>query len=250
MKVARDLMVEIPVLRFNDYITKARQILRDDIFRELYVRDEKNSLMGYIDITDVLRVIDTKSNVTIEGYIKEAAAITPETSLEEVAITIRREMSNSAVVVDGNGLVQGAILLSDLFPILLTRHELQGTVADSMSPHVISCQPDDSIQKIYTLIIESGYAAFPVEKNGAIIGMISRSDLLKKGKVLKSVGNSSKTSVESVMTTPAIVVLPADGIDIAAKKMAKHNISRLPVVDEGRIVGILDRHDVLKALTL
>jgi CBS domain-containing protein len=83
-----------------------------------------------------------------------------------------------------------------------------------------------------------------------LIGMISRSDLLKKGKVLKSIGNNSKSSVEGIMTTPAIDVSPFEGIDIAAKKMAKHNISRLPVTEEGRIVGILDRHDVLKALTL
>ena len=37
MKTARDFMLEIPVLTFHDGITKARQILRDDRFREAYV---------------------------------------------------------------------------------------------------------------------------------------------------------------------------------------------------------------------
>ena len=73
MKVASNLMVKIPVLRYDDHVTKARSVLRDDVFRELYVVDEKNRLMGYLDISDVLRVVDTKSNITIKGFVREAA---------------------------------------------------------------------------------------------------------------------------------------------------------------------------------
>ena len=73
MKCAQDFMIEVPVLKFDDQITKARQILRDDGFREVYVTDAKKALLGYIDITDALRVTATKSNVTVEGYVKDAA---------------------------------------------------------------------------------------------------------------------------------------------------------------------------------
>ena len=41
MKTAQDFMIGIPVLKYNDQITKARQILRDDRFREVYVVDAK-----------------------------------------------------------------------------------------------------------------------------------------------------------------------------------------------------------------
>jgi hypothetical protein len=41
MKVASNLMVEIPTLRYDEYVTKARSVLRDDVFRELYIVDEK-----------------------------------------------------------------------------------------------------------------------------------------------------------------------------------------------------------------
>lgn len=40
MKSAQDFKIEIPVLKFSDQITKARQILRDDQFREVYVVDD------------------------------------------------------------------------------------------------------------------------------------------------------------------------------------------------------------------
>jgi CBS domain-containing protein len=64
MKTAQDFIIEIPVLKNNDQITKARQILRDDRFREVYVVDAKKNLLGYMDLTDGLRVTATKSNVT------------------------------------------------------------------------------------------------------------------------------------------------------------------------------------------
>ena len=46
MKTAQDFIVEIPVLKPGDQITKARQILRDDRFREVYVVDAKKTLQN------------------------------------------------------------------------------------------------------------------------------------------------------------------------------------------------------------
>jgi CBS domain-containing protein len=46
MKTAQDFILEIPVLKPGDQITKARQILRDDRFREVYVVDAKKTCSG------------------------------------------------------------------------------------------------------------------------------------------------------------------------------------------------------------
>ncbi|NYT04943.1 MAG: CBS domain-containing protein [Methanomicrobiales archaeon] len=250
MKVARDLLIEIPVLRHTEYITKARQILRDEIFREIYVVTEKNGLLGYIDATDVLRVTETKSNVTVEGYVKEASAVLPDTSLEDVARAVRTMGTDSAPVIDENGSLLGAIMLSGLFPILIRRQELRGKVLDRMERRVVSCNPGDTINKIYSLIVESGYCAFPVVRNRALIGMLSRSDILRNGRIRKTLDNASKVTVESVMTTPALSISPDDDIEKAAEMLAGYDVSRLPVVADGMLVGIIDRHDVLKALSL
>ncbi|MFA6226208.1 MAG: hypothetical protein WC620_08575 [Methanoregula sp.] len=85
MKTAQDFILEIPVLKNNDQITKARHILRDDRFREVYVVDAKKNILGYIDLTDGLRVTTTKSNVTVEGFVKDAPMVNPEDSIELVA---------------------------------------------------------------------------------------------------------------------------------------------------------------------
>ena len=100
MKTAESVMVKVPVLSLTDHITRARQILRDDVYREVYVQDEKKHLAGYVDITDALRITDTRSNVTVEGFLKDAVSVSPVDTLEKVAVVIRDATTDSAAVVE------------------------------------------------------------------------------------------------------------------------------------------------------
>lgn len=248
MKTAQDFMIGIPVLKYNDQITKARQILRDDRFREVYVVDAKKNLLGYIDITDGLRVTATKSNVTVEGYIKDAPAVGPGDTLEQVARVMRDYETDSVVLVDTNNHIIGGVLLSDVFPVITSRHELHGTVASQMTTDVIIATPTDTIQKIYTMIIESGISAFPVVKKKRIVGIISRRDLIQTRRVQSVIARHAHTTIEEIMSKNVITIGADEPIGSAAELLVKHDVSRLPVIDGGRIVGIVDRHDVLRSL--
>jgi CBS domain-containing protein len=151
-------------------------------------------------------------------------------------------------VVDEHERVIGGVRLPDIFPVIASRHSLGGKVADYMSRDVVSCDAEDSVQKIYNLIVESGYSAIPVMKKRRLVGIISRSDLLRDGRWRPAREGPAKTKVENVMTTPVITVSPGDELQQAAGIMVKHDISRLPVLDGDHLAGILDRHDVLKAV--
>jgi CBS domain-containing protein len=246
MIVAADLMVEIPALRYDDHVTKARSILRDDVFREVYIVDDRDKLLGYIDISDVLRVVDTKSNITVEGFVREAAQVTPDTPLTEVSNAILNARTNSAAVVDKDAAYLGGVLFSEIFPVLLSQRVNDGRVKDAMSHHPVTCSPGDPVHRIYTLIVASGFNSFPVVHKDRVIGIISRRDLLRAGKVRTSVKNQADTTVERVMTTPVITVTPDDSLATAGRLMVEHDVSMLPVVDEKkRLVGVIDRHDIL-----
>ncbi|MCQ8893691.1 MAG: CBS domain-containing protein [Methanolinea sp.] len=248
MKTARDFMVEVPVFRDDEKVTRVRSVLREDVNREAFVQDTRGKLLGYVDISDILRVPSTRSDVTIEGFIKEIIPAHTGDSLETVIGLISKNNTDSVPVVDAQGQVIGGVRLADIFPVVTTRHPLRGTVGEFMSRNVVECEAEEPIHRIYNLILESGYSAFPVVKKKRLIGIISRRDLLRDGRWRPSLEGPSKTRVESVMTTPVITVSPGDELQQAASMMVKHDISRLPVVEEEKLVGILDRHDVLKAV--
>ena len=244
MRTAQDFILEIPVLKPGDLITRARQILRDDRFREIYVADVKKNLLGYIDITDGLRVTATKSNITIEGFVKEAPMVHPADSIEVAARAMRSYRTDSAAVVDPEPRSAGGVLLSDLFPVIISRHELHGTVESRMSPAVVTLAQDDEIPKAYARIMESGFTAFPVLKKKRLVGIVSRRDLIGSRRVRGVIAEHGSTPVESIMTTDVVTIAPGEPVSAAAELLVKHDVSRLPVLDGNLLVGIIDRHDV------
>ena len=248
MKTAQDFILEIPVLKPGDLITKARQILRDDRFREVYVADAKKNLLGYIDITDGLRVTATKSNVTLEGFIKEAPRVRPGDSVEAAARAMRSYRTDSAAVVDPEPHVAGGLLLADIFPVIISRSELHGSVESRMSRRVVALAQEDEIPKVYARIVESGFTAFPVLKKKNLVGIVSRRDLIGSKRVRAVIADHARTPVGTIMTTNVVTIAPGEPVSAAAELLVKHDVSRLPVLDGGRLVGVIDRHDVLASL--
>jgi len=249
MKTAQDFMLEVPVLKFNDQITKARQILRDNRFREVYVVDAKKNLLGYIDLTDGLRVTATKSNVTVEGFVKDAPMVSPADPIEKAAVSMREYKTDSVAVVDPRPVIVGGVLLSDVFPVIISRNRLQGTVDAIMTRDVTVASPKDTVQKIYTMIVESGFSAFPVVKKKRIVGLISRRDLIRTRRVQSVIAQHAHTTIEELMSKDVISIGPYETISSAAELLVKHDVSRLPVIDGDHIVGIVDRHDILAGLS-
>jgi len=248
MKTAQDFIVEIPVLKPSDRITKARQILRDDRFREVYVVDAKKGLLGYIDITDGLRVTATKSDVTVEGFVRDAPAANPVDTVEQVAGMMKQFRTDSAAVVTEKKQVAGGVLLADIFPVIISKNELRGPVSHYMTKKVVSVQPSDSIQKVYTHIMDSGFAAFPVVEKKKLAGIISRRDLISHTRARPALAQHSNATVGDLMTRDVFSVSPDEQISTAAELLVMHDISLLPVVDRDQLVGVINRHDVLAAL--
>ncbi len=248
MKSAADLLCEVPLLRSDDRVTRARSVLRDDHYRELFVVDERGALVGYIDISDVLRVAATRSNVTLDGFVREAPSVAPDASLEQIGALLREARTDSVAVLGPDRRVLGGVLLTGIFPILVSRHAPRGTVEERMSTRVVTVEADDPVSRVLALVTETGYSAFPVMKRRQLVGMVSRRDLLSSGRTRR--GADGGLDVEALMSTPAITISPDAAVCDATALLCRHDISRLPVVDGTKVVGILDRHDVLGGLLL
>jgi CBS domain-containing protein len=66
--------------------------------------------------------------------------------------------------------------------------------------------------------------------------------------VRSAIAHHAHTTIEDAMTTDVVTIGPGEEIATAAELLVKHDISLLPVLEEGVLVGVVNRHDVLAAL--
>lgn len=86
----------------------------------------------------------------------------------------------------------------------------------------------------------------PVVEKGLLVGIISATDVLK---VARS-GGIEDVAVEDVMTREVASVQKTDSAVSAAKIMVEKGINRLPVVENRRVIGIVTRDDIIKAVAI
>lgn len=141
-----------------------------------------------------------------------------------------------------------------------------------MSTEVISVGPDTPVEAIAALLVEHRISAVPViEADGRLLGMVSQSDLLrllesetegggKRSWWLSLVGSGEEQAHEQlkwhgrvareVMTSPVVTVEPSTSIAELARRLETQGIKRVPVIADGRVVGIVSRGDLLRVFTL
>lgn len=238
----------------STFLTKARQIIRDNHVRALPVVNSKGIVLGIITNQDMLRVTSTRSNVTISGFVEKVPPVTGQMDILDAARLMLRERRTLLPVVESEEkpVLKGVVSLLDVFKNIDLGKVPDKPVSDIMTRKVVTTQPDDPITKIWDLMVEKDFTGLPVLKEGKLIGMITRFDMLKGtariGKESeRRPSDSMQMPVEKFMRSPLFSVKPEDSIKTAIELMLKHDVGRMSVVDEGKLVGIVDRNDLIKS---
>lgn len=132
-------------------------------------------------------------------------------------------------------------------------------VKDLMTPDVLTLAPNTSVREAAELLATEHVSGAPVVRLGKIIGMVSSRDLLEFIAALPADpdavsgglehGILDDHTVEEAMTRgPLTTIEPEAPASKAAELMHGEHIHRLPVVDAGRIVGIISTTDLVKAV--
>ncbi|WP_313025895.1 CBS domain-containing protein [Pseudomonas lopnurensis] len=110
---------------------------------------------------------------------------------------------------------------------------------------LVMIAPEDSVLDALKLMAEKNVGALPVaDGSGRLVGIVSERDYARK-MVLK--GRSSfATPVSAIMTTTVITVEPRQTVRECMQIMTEKHLRHLPVIDEGRTVGLLSIGDVVK----
>lgn len=112
-------------------------------------------------------------------------------------------------------------------------------VRDVMSTDVECCSNQDSLQTIASKMESLNVGAIPVVENGQVVGMVTDRDL-----ALRGLGNNGSGNASQVMSNNVVTIGPDANLQEASALMSQHQIRRLPVVENGNLVGMLSLGDL------
>jgi CBS domain-containing protein len=127
-----------------------------------------------------------------------------------------------------------------------------------MTRDVASVTPDTPLKVVAGTLLGLGISGVPVCHEGRVVGVVSESDVLFKELGPESRGRAlfpqlarrakeAALTAGEAMSSPAVVIESKSAVWEAARRMLEHHVNRLPVVDDGRLVGIVTRSDLVRA---
>lgn len=118
--------------------------------------------------------------------------------------------------------------------------EVMEKIRDIMTDEIECCTLLDNIFEVAVKMKELNVGAIPIVDQEKLVGMITDRDIVIRGVAEKHPGS---TKVEDIMSNQLITVSPETASNEAAKLMAEHQIRRLPVVEDGKLIGIVSLGD-------
>lgn len=135
-------------------------------------------------------------------------------------------------------------------------------IRDLMTTDVITVSPETSIKSAASQMVEAGVSGLVVtNSDDEVVGILSEADFVKsaanrgseeRAGLLRWFARPSRpeiagTHVGEIMTTPVLIVAPGAKHQEAARLMDRKGVKRLPVVEDGELIGIISRADIVRA---
>lgn len=127
------------------------------------------------------------------------------------------------------------------------------TIRDIMSPTVETAAPEETVLDARDRFRESGFRHLPIVEGERLLGVVSDRDVLRAaGPSLglseydEDAGPNVDRTLREIMSRYTITADLTMSVQEAADTMLRHDVSALPVIDDGRLVGIVTTADVLR----
>lgn len=110
---------------------------------------------------------------------------------------------------------------------------------DIMTRSIIAVSAEDTVQQLARVLTEGGVSGAPVvDADGELVGIVSEADVISK----------RGSRVRDVMQCTVITVTEDASVSDVCCTLSHNNINRVPVVQDGSVIGIITRADVVRAI--
>jgi len=263
----------------NTSLLEAREILLRHNLKRLVVIDSKNKPAGIITEKDIAKTIYALGDkpiksVKVSGFMsKKLFTVKKTATIYDCAKLMKRHRISSVIVLGNNGVLEGLVTKTDLASIFLTHVVTPLKVSKIMTRKVITTMPGDSLLYVESLLIHNRISRIVVQRNHIPVGIITYRDFVPAKLPHWIVQYADPQEVEQyrvkkdpsefrvnqmshllhfkavdIMSSNPITVNADEDVGVAVLLMIRNGISGLPVVKNSKLVGIITKADIVKAI--
>ncbi|MCV0400436.1 MAG: CBS domain-containing protein [Nitrosopumilus sp.] len=259
-------------------LMKTRESILKHKVKRVIVTDKKKPI-GIITEKDLAKKIydlGTKSIKSVKASDfkpKTLFTLTRENTVKECAKMMKRHRISVVIILDKDKTLEGIVTNTDLTTAFLTKGSDSIKVSKIMNPNVITAAPGDPILHVESLLLKYGVSRIIIKRNQNPVGVITFRDFVP-AKIPQWIAESAdpkevqeykfKKGLEEIHSNQMSYLFPFHATDIMAAnpitveadedvksaitKMIKYDISGLPVVRKGKLVGIITKSDIVNTL--
>lgn len=263
----------------NTTLLEAREVLLRHNLKRLVVVDIKNKPVGIITEKDIAKTIYALGDkpiksVKVSGFMsKKLIVVNDNDTIYDCAKLMKKNHISSIIVLGKNGIFEGLVTKTDLASIFLTHAVAPLKISKIMTRKVITAMPGDSLLYVESLLIHNRIARVVVQRNRIPVGIITFRDFVpaklphwlaesadpKEVQQYKMKKNFDDFHVNQmshllhfkavdIMASNPITVDTDEDVSVAVLLMIRNNISGIPVVKKSKLVGIITKTDIVKAI--
>ena len=262
----------------NTSLLEAREVLLRHNLKRLVVLDSKKKAVGIITEKDIAKTVYSLGDKSIKtvkvgGFMsKNLATVKKNSTIYECAKLMKARRISSIIVVNPNGTFAGLVTKTDLASVFLTQSTSPLKISKIMTRKVITAMPGDSLLFVESLLINNRISRIVIQRNRKPVGIITYRDFVpaklphwiaesadpKEVKKYR-LGTFSDFNVNQmshllhfkavdIMTSNPVTVEADEDVGVAVLLMIRNGISGLPVVKKSKLVGIVTKADIVKAI--
>lgn len=263
----------------NTTLLDAREKLLRHKLKRLVVLDSKKRPVGIITEKDIAKTVYSLGSkpiksVKVGGFMsKNLITVKKSASIYDCAKIMKNRKISSVIVVNDNKTLAGIVTKTDIASVFLTQATSPLKVSKIMTRKVVTAMPGDSLLYVESLLINYRLSRIIIQRNRVPVGVITFRDFVpaklpqwitqsadptevEKYRLGVQQFNASVNQMNSllhfkavdIMSPNPITIESNEDVGVAVMLMIRHGISGLPVVKNSKLVGIITKTDVVKAI--